>query len=324
MATAGYACMWPDVNEGMQYDEPPPCPTCPDSGAICVDFNDRSHCGACDQQCAANETCEGRSCVACPGEVCGNSCAGSFDSDPDNCGGCGHSCSDKQECQSGFCITVCGGSGMPPCPATCSDDSDCPEQACIEGQCRTPQSCGALQALHPQAPSGYYYVDWDGTNGSIGFRTYCDMDTDGGGWTRLAHIADGGLALDADSYNLGLGTVIDADYIQPCGYFPGDAILMRVTMGSVVDFFTPASSATLCDMLGSSSLHTWSADAAGPFVAPQYDTTAGRLGGSAVGWPNVGREQLSFWGGDAGGGGCCHLSYSDAASWGRSFTIDVR
>ena len=42
-------------------------------------------------------------------------------------------------------------------------------------------SCNTLSsALHP---SGMYWVDVDGGSHANAFKVYCEMDTDGGGWT---------------------------------------------------------------------------------------------------------------------------------------------
>jgi hypothetical protein len=49
------------------------------------------------------------------------------------------------------------------------------------------QSCKALLAREPAVPSGFYFV----TGGSSEEHfTYCDMDTEGGGWTRVSYPHD--------------------------------------------------------------------------------------------------------------------------------------
>ena len=45
------------------------------------------------------------------------------------------------------------------------------------------QDCEAIHAIHPDWGNGYYTIDPDGTGGNPSFETYCDMNTDGGGWT---------------------------------------------------------------------------------------------------------------------------------------------
>lgn len=44
-------------------------------------------------------------------------------------------------------------------------------------------SCKSLISQTPPPPSGVYWIDPDGGSQANSFKAYCDMDTDGGGWT---------------------------------------------------------------------------------------------------------------------------------------------
>ncbi len=78
----------------------------------------------------------------------------------------------------------CGGS-CTPCDLAlaCLSHSDCASMLCVNDVCALARSCGELNDLVPDLPSGVYQVDPDGEGGSNPFDVYCDMETDGGGWT---------------------------------------------------------------------------------------------------------------------------------------------
>ncbi len=76
----------------------------------------------------------------------------------------------------------------------CTQDADCDDgegstaDTCDNNSCtNTPvTSCADILALNPAAPSGSYFIDPDGAGGNPSFIAYCDMTTNGGGWTRCA------------------------------------------------------------------------------------------------------------------------------------------
>jgi len=53
----------------------------------------------------------------------------------------------------------------------------------IPGYCPAPANCMLIHVSDPGLPSGIYTIDTDGLGGVDPFDAYCDMDTDGGGWT---------------------------------------------------------------------------------------------------------------------------------------------
>eukprot|EP00927_Polykrikos_kofoidii_P008575 TRINITY_DN13570_c0_g1_i1.p1 TRINITY_DN13570_c0_g1~~TRINITY_DN13570_c0_g1_i1.p1 ORF type:complete len:391 (-),score=67.01 TRINITY_DN13570_c0_g1_i1:86-1258(-) len=109
------------------------------------------------------------------------------------------------------------------------------------------------------------------------------------------------------------------DGLCSSGALPPTATMIRVTVGSTVDYFKPVPSVSICEMLQSHQKHLWSPDGIN-FVRPEYldaDGTDGSvLGGSAKGWPRDSvpgevRTYLNFWGGQGHTGGCCSTSLQD-------------
>lgn len=145
---------------------------------------------------------------------------------------------------------------------------------------------------------------------------------------------DGTQTFTSALYNSGFGTLADANYIANnlASYDSlGSNVIVKITIGSVEDFFRPVSGNTLLEMLTSSSKHEWSAAETGPFVAPDY-APSDFLGGSTTNWPadnaaGDNRNFLPFWGYDGSEsfyvGGCCHTSLESGGNWNQSFTMEI-
>ena len=77
-------------------------------------------------------------------------------------------------------------------PNACMSNDDCDAGNCVNGDCVYVTSCLELEQLDPDLPSGVYELDPDGPDGFPTYFNYCDLETDGGGWTMIIK-ADGNL-----------------------------------------------------------------------------------------------------------------------------------
>ena len=173
--------------------------------------------GACPAGCEGGTTCvEASDCISlmcimetCITELCVNEMMDGDETDVD-CGGICLGCEDglvcdvdgdcmSDRCEAGTCTSCedgvmngdeigvdCGGScvgcaiGHP-----CTADGDCISNDCDMGVCGAGlRSCRALKVDDPTLPSGTYVIQPDPAGEPV--MVYCDMTTDGGGWTMVA------------------------------------------------------------------------------------------------------------------------------------------
>lgn len=197
-----------------------------------------------------------------------------------------------------------------------------------------PISCKAIKENFPHSEDGYYKI-FPTREFKNPLRVYCDMTTDGGGWTRLAQFKEDNIDISATTYLDGYNEdkVNDTDsYALKCqrfkDSFPG--ITMRLEMGEVKDYFKPIDG-DLCNMLKGYQNHKWSSSFSGTYKIPDF--YQGHLGGSAQDWPKYrdkdtgdpddNRAYLSFWGGNHENSGCCHNEKTAPAHqrWKKTFTL---
>ncbi|MFO7562280.1 MAG: DUF4215 domain-containing protein [Enhygromyxa sp.] len=104
---------------------------------------------------------------------------------------------DHDACTAACTIAYCGDGvhwvGMEECDdGNMIDDDGCSNGCTLDVQL----NCKTLLQNAPGAPSGMYLIDPDNVGGHEPFLTFCDMETDGGGWTLMLNRV-------VDSDNLG-------------------------------------------------------------------------------------------------------------------------
>ncbi|MBN2494980.1 MAG: hypothetical protein JXR96_10350 [Deltaproteobacteria bacterium] len=170
------------------------CPACPASSACQVDQD-------CEQRVCRGGVCQEPSCGdgVANGDERGVDCAGPCPPCPggEPCvldGDClSLRCTDNV-CEAPTCDdhllngdesdVDCGGS-CPPCAfnKSCGDFTDCSTGICgSNGRCAYGEHCAHILSASPLAPDGLYQIDPD-QDGYEPLWAWCDMQTDGGGWT---------------------------------------------------------------------------------------------------------------------------------------------
>lgn len=153
-----------------------------------TDIDCGGSCSGCEatKACASATNCLSHVCVegSCAAPTCADHVKNGDEADVDCGAGCG------------------GCAGGQACGAL----TDCLSRVCTGGLCHASRSCRAIKSGAPTAADGVYLVDPDGAGPLSPFEVWCDMTTDGGGWTPVSKFSgapDGNKYSDAAGFNLG-------------------------------------------------------------------------------------------------------------------------
>lgn len=137
------------------------------------------------------------------------------------------------------------------------------------------------------------------------------------------------------AWTTGSGNNASADFIDACTKYNklglGESVIVRLTMGGVVDYFRPTKNKNLCAMLTSHNSHAWSPSLNGPWRVPDYIRSDKYTGGGSIDfwlkritYGKDPRKYVSFWGSVDSSGGCCTSSYrASPTSWGQPYVLHL-
>ena len=213
---------------------------------------------------------------------------------PDGYDGDGYTCNDVDECIASSCgnnqvcqnvpgtFTCACLDGYEPSGDDCRPIDDCIGVTCDAGdvcidiganaQCAPlPANCTELQQLYPDATTGHYTIDPDGAGTEWEPMTaFCDMDTDGGGWTLVMnYVHQAGMSPALVPMRDRLPAFHGVDYTED----QTTSVAWGHAIPAVVDALTPSEVRMYGDEVGA---HAWHSVTDNPITLRYVRTGIGR------------------------------------------------
>ena len=114
--------------------------------------------------------------------------------------------------------------------------------AAFNSNAQTPRNCSEILANSPSSTSGVYTIDPDGVSVLPSMKCYCDMTTDGGGWTLILNYnhleaTNPALKIFTDSLPLQGSTTLGFDESNPEYWGHADTALVNAISFDEVRFY---------------------------------------------------------------------------------------